>query len=67
MSETTQTTHEAIVNAFNTYLKENEKFEGKGVAAAGTRARASLGDLAKLAKLRRAEIQATKNAKKATQ
>ena len=65
-TETTQTsTHEAIVAAFETYLKENEKFEGKGVSVAGTRARASLGDIAKLAKTRRAEIQDVKNSRKA--
>lgn len=63
-TETTQSTHESIVAAFESYLKENEKFEGKGVAAAGTRARASLGDIAKLAKARRAEIQEVKNTRK---
>lgn len=56
------TTHEQIVAAYDTYLAENEKFEGKGVGAAGTRARGALGDLAKLAKARRAEIQDKKNA-----
>lgn len=35
-----------------------------GNAAAGTRARKALGDLAKLAKARRAEITAEKNARK---
>lgn len=61
MSET-QTTHDSIVEAFNTYLAENEKFEGKGVKAAAARARAALGDLGKLSKTRRAEIQDKKNA-----
>ncbi len=46
-------------------LAENEKFEGKGVGAAGTRARGALGDLGKLSKARRAEIQEKKNAAKA--
>jgi hypothetical protein len=64
-TETTQSTHDAIVAAFDSYLKENEKFEGKGVSVAGTRARASLGDIAKLAKARRAEIQEVKNTRKA--
>lgn len=59
------TTHEQIVAAYETYLAENEKFEGKGVAAAGTRARGALGDLGKLAKVRRGEIQDKKNAAKA--
>ena len=39
-----------------------EKFEGKGVKASAARARGALGDLAKLAKARRAEIQEKKNA-----
>jgi hypothetical protein len=51
------TTHEQIVASYEAYIAENEKFEGKGVGAAGTRARGALGDLAKLAKARRAEIQ----------
>ena len=44
-----------------TYLEENEKFESKGVKAASARARKALGDLGKLAKTRRAEIQDKKN------
>lgn len=59
------TTHEQIVAAYETYLAENDKFEVKGVAAAGTRARGALGDLGKLAKIRRGEIQEAKNAAKA--
>ena len=59
------TTHEQILAAIATYTDENEKFEGKGVAAAAARARAALGDLGKLSKLRRAEIQETKNQRKA--
>jgi hypothetical protein len=55
------TTHEQIVAAYEAYIAENEKFEGKSVGAAGTRARGALGDLAKLAKTRRAEIQEKKN------
>jgi len=54
-------THQEIVNAFEAYLKENESFEGKGVKVAAARARKALGDLGKLAKTRRAEIQAKKN------
>ena len=45
------------------YLAENEKFE-KGNSAAGTRARKSLGELAKAVKARRNEITAEKNARK---
>lgn len=55
------TTHEQIVEAFEQYLKEAETFEGKGVKAAAARARKSLGELGKLAKTRRAEIQDKKN------
>lgn len=56
------TTHEQIVAAYEAYLSENEKFEGKSVKAAAARARGALGDLGKLAKARRAEIQEKKNA-----
>jgi hypothetical protein len=42
---------------------EDAKFVA-GNASAGTRARKALGDLAKLAKARRAEITAEKNARK---
>lgn len=59
------TTHELILAAVEAYVAENEKFEGKGVAAAGTRARGALGDLGKLTKVRRGEIQDAKNAAKA--
>jgi hypothetical protein len=55
-------THEDIVAAFTTYIDESLKFEDKGVKAAAARARAALGDVAKLAKTRRAEIQEKKNA-----
>jgi len=60
MSELTQ--HEQIVQAFNNYLAESETFEDKGVKAAAARARKALGDLGKLTKTRRAEIQDKKNA-----
>ena len=53
--------HEQIVEAFNTYVSEAESFEERGVKVAGTRARKALGELAKLAKARRAEIQDKKN------
>lgn len=53
--------HENIVAAMETYLSEQAKFEEKGVKASAARARAALGDMAKLAKLRRAEIQDKKN------
>ena len=59
MSELSQ--HEQIVQAFNNYLTESETFEDKGVKAAAARARKALGDLGKLTKTRRAEIQEKKN------
>ena len=59
MSELSQ--HEQIVQAFNNYLAESETFEAKGVKAAAARARKALGDLGKLTKTRRAEIQDKKN------
>lgn len=55
------TLHEEIVQAFNSYLKEAETFDEKGVKAAAARARKALGDLGKLTKNRRAEIQEKKN------
>ena len=55
------TNHEQIVQAFNNYLTEAETFDDKGVKAAATRARKALGDLGKLTKSRRAEIQDKKN------
>ena len=55
------TIHEDILAAMATYTEESAKFEDKGVKAAAARARAALGDLAKLAKTRRAEIQTKKN------
>ena len=55
-------TNTALAEAWATYLEENEKFEGKGVKAAATRARKALGDLRKLAGDRRKEIIEAKNA-----
>jgi|TARA_B100000780_G_C20723424_1_gene287519 hypothetical protein len=54
--------HEDIINAYDSYVKESEAFETKGVKAAAARARKALGDIGKLAKSRRAEIQDKKNA-----
>jgi len=56
------TNHEAIVEAFNTYLAENEKFTGKGVKAAAARARKALQEMTKGIKERRKEITAEKEA-----
>lgn len=54
-------THEQIIEQYETYLKENEAFETKGVKAAAARARKALGEIGKLTKTRRAEIQEKKN------
>lgn len=54
-------THEQIIEQYETYLKENEAFETKGVKAAAARARKALGEIGKLTKARRAEIQEKKN------
>ena len=53
--------HEEIVAQYEAYLKEHASFEEKGVKAAATRARKALGELGKLSKSRRAEIQDKKN------
>ena len=55
------TLHEQILESFNSYIAESESFEDNGVKVAATRARKALGDLGKLAKARRAEIQDKKN------
>lgn len=52
-----------IIAAFETWKQEDEKFE-KGNASAGTRSRKALQDIAKLAKVRRAEISEVKAARK---
>ena len=54
--------HDAIQSAYDTYLDENAKFEDKGVKASAARARKALGELGKLCKERRLEIQNQKNA-----
>lgn len=56
-------TNEMMQSLFDTYVTENEKFEG-GNKAAGTRARKALAEIGKLVKVRRKEIQDIKNADK---
>jgi N-glycosylase/DNA lyase len=53
--------HDEIVLAYNNYIKETQTFEQKGVKAAAARARKALGDLHKLTKERRKEIQERKS------
>jgi N-glycosylase/DNA lyase len=55
------TLHDQIVQAFNNYLTEAQTFDEKGVKAAAARARKALGELGKLSKARRMEIQEKKN------
>jgi len=59
---TNNSIHDEIVLAFNVYIKETEAFENKNVKAAAARARKALGELGKLTKARRMEIQEKKNA-----
>ena len=54
------TIHEQIVAQYESYLAENEKFEG-GTKAAAARARKARGEMGKLAKAKRAESQEKKN------
>jgi len=53
--------HNAILEHIETYIKEHTAFEEKGIKAAATRARKALGEIGKLTKARRAEIQDKKN------
>ena len=55
-------THDQIVEAFNNYIAENEKFTGKGIKAAAARARKALQEMSKGIKERRKEITAEKEA-----
>jgi GTP cyclohydrolase I len=54
--------HEQIVEAYNNYIAENEKFTTKGVKAAAARARKALQEMSKGIKERRKEITAEKEA-----
>jgi len=53
--------HTQITEQYETYLAEHQNFEDKGVKASAARARKALGEIGKLAKSRRAEIQDKKN------
>ncbi len=61
------TSHEIIVEQFNTYMAENAKFTEKGVKASAARARKALQEIAKAVKERRKEITAEKEALSAEQ
>jgi N-glycosylase/DNA lyase len=53
--------HNKIIESYEAYLAESEAFETKNVKAAAARARKALGDIGKLTKERRKEIQERKN------
>ena len=53
--------HDSLLNLFDTYVTESEKFE-KGNKSAGTRARKALAEISKICTARRKEIQEKKNA-----
>ena len=55
-------THDEIVAQMEVYITENTKFTEKGVKASATRERKALAEIAKLAKVRRAEITEAKEA-----
>lgn len=55
------TLHEQIKEQYEKYLAEAERFDEKGIKGASTTSRKSLGEIAKLCKLRRAEIQEKRN------
>ncbi len=57
-----ESTHEQIIENFNLYIEENQKFFDKGNKAAATRARKALLELKKLATSRRVEIIEAKKA-----
>jgi len=48
--------HQQIIESFNAYVEENQKFADKGNKAAATRARKALLELKKLCGDRRKEI-----------
>ena len=55
------TIHEQLMNFVEQYTNEQNSFEDKDNKAAATRARKALGEISKLVKQRRAEIQERKN------
>lgn len=48
--------HEKLIELFETYKAENEKFTTKGVKVSASRARKALSEIAKICKERRKEI-----------
>jgi hypothetical protein len=63
--EIIMSTTQQLLDAFEAWKVEDEKFSVKGNGAAGTRARKALQEISKLVKARRAEISDEKAARKA--
>jgi len=55
--------HDNILEAFETYKAEHEKFQGKGIKASAARARKALQEIAGSCKERRKEITAEKESR----
>ena len=55
--------HGKLLEAFETYKAENEKFLGKGIKASAARARKALQEIAGSCKERRKEISAEKESR----
>jgi len=55
--------HDKLLDAFEAYKAEHEKFEGKGIKASATRARKALQEIAGSCKERRKEISAEKESR----
>ena len=55
--------HDKLLEAFEAYKAENEKFQGKGVKASAARARKALQEIAGSCKERRKEITAEKESR----
>jgi hypothetical protein len=56
--------HVYMLNQIEVYKMENERFTEKGIKSAGTKARKALAENGKCVKLRRKEIQESKNQSK---
>ena len=55
--------HDKLLEAFETYKVENEKFQEKGIKASAARARKALQEIAGSCKERRKEISAEKESR----
>ena len=50
------TVHEQLIQNWDAYIKENSRYEEKGIKASKVRARKALMEISKLAKERRKEL-----------